>query len=972
MVIVPKGACELNLNGYWEVGINREYSSKTRVPGLIGDPTTITEGILWYKKKIKLPDGYWKNATLVLKGARFCPSVYVNGHKLSMSTGGMAPTTHFLDHPSIKPGTTIQLEIALQPLDEVALTDASRIPEADLWRTNVLSCLWDDVILKLHGDYQINRVIPDPDLDNDCLSVNWEILSHGDEQSLESLKMIFRVLDQNGEMLIERSVYDIDLTGVITMDLNRKCRPWTVDDPICYTLQVILNRHSMTLDINEITIGLKKFTTSKTGFMLNNEPITLRAGTVVWHRWLRDPESTELAFDEQWFRTNIVQRLKDHGANMLRFHLGMPPERFLTLCDKYGLLVQAEWIFFHGMKASKASLIEQWRCWLDLCMQHPSTAIIHPWNETKGDELEVACSALEELLPWYPPLVVSHKDVIHIHKYWWSLFENVGLFYDSATEFEKPIMVDEFGGNYLDGDGNPGKYPSVNESFLRFLGRNHTKDMRLQLQNDANARIAEYWRRIGAAGFSPFCILGSPEDGSHHFMGLLADGNPKPVWQALTAAYSPLSCSLEIWDRNFYPGQAVTLPIYFFNDIDKPKQLFANIQICDQDSGSVISSELVTCVCKPHSKTIKKITVRLPKKTGAWQFQAVLQNPPKPIKYPVKSIWRFRTLAQKVPDMARKVKIGVPSWEPELQEFLSKNTIYIHNIKEEDLDLVITSRLTWEKLIDDQELKVHFQTLIESGCSIVMLDVGPRNLYPPGHHMALQGMFMPKSYERKEFELFRKIRLKFKQVPEPESCIHAAEATSALWDNLEQEATWLWNGLRGGLIVPAWDWEICGLGPEDILNQWVSRGADGDKITATGNYHAYELEGFYSFADSHNPEAIIQLKNKVQLLVEDAPALEKAINPNGPVKVHHLSALYKQATRGAAYKVEPLVTAGKGLTRTPVMLFDFGENQGRVLLSQLITEGRLADGYGEAGLYGIRTDPAAGQFVLNMIKQAIS
>ena len=36
-----------------------------------------------------------------------------------------------------------------------------------------------------------------------------------------------------------------------------------------------------------------------------------------------------------------------------------------------------------------------------------------------------------------------------MHKYWWSLFENLGLFYDSYEQFPTAIMVDEFGGNYL-------------------------------------------------------------------------------------------------------------------------------------------------------------------------------------------------------------------------------------------------------------------------------------------------------------------------------------------------------------------------------------------------------------------------------------------------------------------------------------------------------------------------------------------
>ena len=118
--------------------------------------------------------------------------------------------------------------------------------------------------------------------------------------------------------------------------------------------------------------------------------------------------------------------------------------------------------------------MEQWREWLDLCLRHPCICLIHPWNETEGQELETAFAALDTLAPEYPPLVISHRDVIHVHKYWWSLFENLGLYYDSAAEFPQPIMADEFGGNYLDGQGDPGSYPTLRETLLRFLGRGHT------------------------------------------------------------------------------------------------------------------------------------------------------------------------------------------------------------------------------------------------------------------------------------------------------------------------------------------------------------------------------------------------------------------------------------------------------------------------------------------------------------------
>lgn len=248
---------------------------------------------------------------------------------------------------------------------------------------------------------------------------------------------------------------------------------------------------------------------------------------MVWHRWIRNEEGRELGWDLKWIEEHIVDNLIHRGANTLRFHLGMPPEAILDLCDRRGLLVQAEWLFFHGMKASTSTLWVQWREWLTLCLRHPSVVLHHPWNESEGDELKPAFEVIEELSQEFPKLIISHRDVCHVHKYWWSLFENVGCKFDHADQFPQPIMVDEFGGNYLDGEGNPGGYPALEGCFSRFLGHDHNTTERLRLNEEANARVAEYWRRIDAAGFSPFCMLASWEDGNHHFLGPSRRDDPR-------------------------------------------------------------------------------------------------------------------------------------------------------------------------------------------------------------------------------------------------------------------------------------------------------------------------------------------------------------------------------------------------------------------------------------------------------------
>ena len=103
-------ACEdVDLNGRWEYGIDRNYTATTMVPGIPLDATCPHEGRLWYRRRVTLPCGAWNSAVLELKGARFRPEVYVNGERVSSQEGGMIRSLHRLDHPSLKPSETVTL-----------------------------------------------------------------------------------------------------------------------------------------------------------------------------------------------------------------------------------------------------------------------------------------------------------------------------------------------------------------------------------------------------------------------------------------------------------------------------------------------------------------------------------------------------------------------------------------------------------------------------------------------------------------------------------------------------------------------------------------------------------------------------------------------------------------------------------------------------------------------------------------------
>jgi len=332
-----------------------------------------------------------------------------------------------------------------------------------------------------------------------------------------------------------------------------------------------------------------------------------------------------------------------------------------------------------------------------------------------------------------------------------------------------------------------------------------------------------------------------------------------------------------------------------------------------------------------------------------------------------------RVFNAEVPGHIKNIKVAIPENETELKQFFGNLNIATVPISDPSADAVITSLVTWNMLAKgDRILSNMLQAAIMSGKSVVMLDVGDRLLgqgYPKqaGDLGPLQGVVRISEAQVNSYDLFSGISLNFTETAEPESHLHPHTSSSDLWLNMPEEYTRLWNGYRGGLIVPAADMEFAGLSQEAFVAQWISRGAEENNIKK-GPCYAYELQGFYDFSEKPDDRELQKkLKDRIDQLIEDAPALAVAINPKTPIAITDLHRGYMDARSGIADNFIPLASCGKNLTKTPVAMIDFGQGKGRLLVSQLLTSGRLAGNFGEDGLYGVRYDEVAAQFVLNMI-----
>lgn len=945
-----------SLNGLWQVGINRQYDRTCQVPGIVYPADQVPAGNVWYQRKVQLPEEGFENAALILHGAKYVPEVYVNGTPVSRIEGGLAPTVHPIKHPDIKPGAEILLEICLRTLETMDQEDASYLPVSDQWRSNLTSHLWDDVEMIYYNEARVDLLIPEYDKEN-CY-IRYKV--HKEEKAEASaLRIKLQLLDadhcigqyegvlgeEEDEHVCREGNY---IYGRIKPELFAPVILWSPDRPKLYTLRVEVDG-----TVWEKQVGFKKFEIVKKHFQLNDLPVKLRMSTIVWHRAYRDIQFQGVAYDTEWFCEEIIKRLKRYGVNTLRFHLGNPPRKILELCDKYGLLTQVEWSFFHDAVASENSMAKQYEDWIGICLEHPATAIIHPWNEVDEESRHpVMIRAAEASQKYFPKYIMSHRDVIHIHAYWWSLFENLGLYYDSFEQFDKPVIADEFGGNYLDYDGEYGGYPTVRDAMRRFLGADaDKKEARIWLNTVSNGKIAEYWRRIDVAGYSPFCMISSPEDGNTHFFGTLKNPIEMPVWEALKPAYYPVAVSMDIWDRHFEPGEQVKVPLHLFNDTGDCQEV--TVKITCQDFQEVFTAKLPA-----YQKSVIEKTFVMPKQPGAYRMSASVGD--------ALSVWDVCVHQLELPEILKNAKdtpvvVGILPEEEELEAFLKKCGILFTN-DWSACDVILGQHATYEVLKCNKTyveiLKVH----ISSGKKAILLSCGPMRLDSRSDEH-VHNPFRGKSRAvLEELTLFDDVLLKFGAFPEGESQVHPDDWGHQYWKHLPKEGFGLWNGLRGGLIVPAVNMEIEGVSKEAFAGLWANRGADIAKIKKQGcNYLAMECMGLYEFGDEE-PEVIKErLMRQVNFLLADAPALRTG-NGTPEITEYNLSETYHGfSDNGNSCK--PLMHAGKGFRRIPAVEVKYGS--GTLIVTQLITDGRLMAK--ERGIDHTHKDPIVQQIVLNML-----
>lgn len=315
----------LNLNGYWEYGINKvkdeplNYDGKILVPFSPESPlsgvmkSVRPDDFLWYKREFILPDNFNIGRVILHFGA--CDqnaSVWVNDNYAGSHSGGFTPfsfdITEFLSDVNkicvrVTDGTDSGYEIrGLQSLKD---SKRGRFFQSGIWQT-----VWCESVPQNY----IKDVFVSPAPDENC---------------------VYLLVDGEGECeaALDGEEFSFDAGQTVRLDLEDP-HLWSPEDPFLYELCLRLGEDSV-----QSYFAMRKFSVEEdregvTRFFLNGKPYFINGvlDPGIWPDGLYTPPCDDaLLYD--------IETAKNMGFNAIRREEKIDCARFYYHCDRTGMLV---------------------------------------------------------------------------------------------------------------------------------------------------------------------------------------------------------------------------------------------------------------------------------------------------------------------------------------------------------------------------------------------------------------------------------------------------------------------------------------------------------------------------------------------------------------------------------------------------------------------------------------------------------
>src|ERR1035437_909026 len=426
---------------------------------------------------------------------------------------------------------------------------------------------------------------------------------------------------------------------------------WSPESPNLYVLET-----STGGDTASTRFGMREFrfdTATKRAY-LNGRVYFMRGSNITLHRFVEDPLSGTLPWDETWVRKLLVEIPHEMHWNSFRFCIGPVPDQWLDIADEAGLLIQNEYFVWTGhdwhgpenqVHFDTDEMIHEYTEWMRDNWNHPSVAIWDANNETWdpafGEKIIPAVRGLDlSNRPWEnsynPP--VGPDDPVEDHPYEHQEMADGGppfimtTLESSSTKAPgapsgHALILNDYGWLWLNRDGNPTEL--TKNLYPALLGKNSTAEERLALNAYLLAGLTEYWRAYRQyAGVLHFVYLTSSDPAgytSDHFQDVRALKLHPEFRDYMSNAFAPVGVYLSFWQSSVEAASVQSLKVMLVNDEDRQVEGTITLALENTKGERVISKTRSFTIARLGQNTIYD-GFKFPGTTGDFLLRAIIEH----------------------------------------------------------------------------------------------------------------------------------------------------------------------------------------------------------------------------------------------------------------------------------------------------------------------------------------------------------
>jgi len=368
-----------------------------------------------YRREFVLPNE-WRGKRIILSfgGVASAMHVWVNGEQVGYSQDSMLPADFDI---------TAQARLGEQNVLAVTVyrwCDGSYLENQDMWF--------------LSGIFRAVRVLAEPavrlddwfgrtrfDQANEDADLLLDVRVRNPEHiDIDGWSVLVRVLDASGALVAEASepVTPVDDGGLAGLSLRvERPHQWTAETPYLYRVMLtLIDAVGQPIDTRLFRHGFREVSVQGRELRVNGRPVKLLG--VNHHDW--DPEGGHAMPYERLLQD--VRLMKLHNINAVRTSHYPADERFLALCDEYGLYVLGEAnVETHGARLAmrgdrrwRAAMIDRMERMVLRDRNHPCVIMWSLGNESCSDERFAAMAAAARALDATRPI---HYEGDHLGEY---------------------------------------------------------------------------------------------------------------------------------------------------------------------------------------------------------------------------------------------------------------------------------------------------------------------------------------------------------------------------------------------------------------------------------------------------------------------------------------------------------------------------------------------------------------------------